>query len=148
MQRLEGHTYWRPEFLDKNWKAGILNTIHTSNCNYCGCGCGSHATCLSATVVIFFCSSGLLAPTSLSICSPSLRKKKVGVALISQDELNSWTKQTTKMSCQLSHYYSKTIQQILLSCECLHCITHSNLVHLSPKIASLKRVEIIVFKKS
>ena len=38
---------------------------------------------------IFLRSSGLLAPTSLSNCSPSFRKKNVGVAFISHCVLNS-----------------------------------------------------------
>lgn len=43
----------------------------------------------SVMAAIFFCSSGLLAPTSLSTCCPSLRKKKVGVALMSHEVLKS-----------------------------------------------------------
>ena len=42
-----------------------------------------------ATAATFFSSSGLLAPTSLSTCCPFLRKKNVGVARMSHDELNS-----------------------------------------------------------
>ena len=43
----------------------------------------------SAMTAVFLWSSSLLAPTSLSTCRPSLRKKKVGVALISHEVLNS-----------------------------------------------------------
>lgn len=45
--------------------------------------------CEFKIVLTFFCSSCLFAPTSLSICCPFLRKKKVGVALISHNVLNS-----------------------------------------------------------
>lgn len=43
----------------------------------------------STITFIFFRSSGLLAPTSLSNCSPFLRKKNVGVAFISHCVLKS-----------------------------------------------------------
>lgn len=49
----------------------------------------SESAAESIMASIFFCNSGLFAPTSLSICCPSLRKKKVGVALISHEVLNS-----------------------------------------------------------
>uniref|UniRef100_A0A2P2LZJ6 Thioredoxin H-type-like n=1 Tax=Rhizophora mucronata TaxID=61149 RepID=A0A2P2LZJ6_RHIMU len=58
--------------------------IHLSDC-----------TTESTMAVIFFCSSGLLAPTSLSNCCPSLRKKKVGVALMSQEVLKSVSSSTS-----------------------------------------------------
>lgn len=49
----------------------------------------------SANASNFFCSSGLLAPTSLSTRFPSCRKKKVGVACISHEELRSGKSSTS-----------------------------------------------------
>lgn len=63
---------WITNFIKKEMIYHLLQWTNESECS-----------------IIFFSSSGLLDPTSLSTCSPSFRKKKVGVARISQDELNS-----------------------------------------------------------
>lgn len=68
----------------------------------------------STIAVIFFWSSGLLAPTSLSICSPSRRKKKVGVALMSHVELKS---------CPIkNHYWTSDILLPLAEVKTTHNI--------------------------
>lgn len=70
-------------------------------------------TCESTMADIFLCSSGLLAPTSLSNCCPSLRKKKVGVAFTSHCVLNSCIK-IYFITCTLCKDINNFIMQLLL----------------------------------
>lgn len=124
-QRKE-NTYWRPEFLDKNWKAGIFwDNSHLQlrllwlflACYLCVCYCGY------LLLQLWFIGS-----YEFINLLPFLEEKEGWSCF----DIPGWAKflnqiKTTNSEpelSKLSDYYRKTIQQTLLSYECLYRITN------------------------